>query len=142
MPNINQQPRGSWGSGNVRWDDLGVQVPFGSSSGEKELIRLPKELEKLATSANTILRGRLSKEVGTLLALLNIIAGDDDGTKAFTANIIAASMAEGGLARSEYLMGLARMLVPSSMPSTYAVSHDGHDKRYPSQAHKKDEDNE
>ena len=141
MPNVNQQ-RGSWSSGNMRGDDLGLQVPFGGSSGEKELIRLPKELERLALSANTILRGRFSKEVGTLLAVANSIAGDDDGTKGFTANLAAASMAEGGLARSEYLMGLARMLVPSSMPSTYAVSHDGHDKRYSSQTHKKDEDNE
>ena len=141
MPNVNQ-PRGQYGSGNVRFDELGTMVPFGGGSGEKELIRLPKELEKLATSANTILRGRLSKEVGTLLALLNVIGSDDDGTKSFTGLIIAATMAEGGLARSEYLMGLARMLVPSSMPSTYAVSHDGHDQRDHNQKNKKDGDNE
>lgn len=141
MPNVNQA-RGPFGSGNMQGDPLGLLVPSGGSGLEKELIRLPRELEKLATSANTILRGRLSREVGTLLALLNIIGGDDDGTKSFTALIIAASMAEGGLARSEFLMGLARMLVPSSMPSAYAFSHDGHDKRYSQKNTKAEGDND
>jgi len=141
MPN---PMKSSWGGGNMKWDDLGIPVPFGGSSGEKELIRLPKELERIATSANTLLRGRLSREVGAFLALLNIIAPNDDGTKMFTANIVAASLAESGLARNEYLMGLVRMLVPSVMPSTHApvFSHDGQGRRADKQSRAKTEENE
>lgn len=118
---INASFGGGW-----RRDNAGMMAPVGGSAGEKELLRLPKELENLATLANTIMRGRLSKELWPRLALLSTIAGPNHArTKIFIANIVAGSMAEKGLARNEYLEGLVRMLVPTSMPYAEKYPRDG-----------------
>ena len=113
-----QQPiNASFGGGGWKRDSAGLMAPVGGSAGEKELLRLPKELETLATSANTLMRGRLAKELWPRLALLSTIAGPDHKrTKAFIANIVAGSMAENGLARTEYLEGVVKMLALSAMP--------------------------
>ena len=135
--------KASFGGGNWRMDDAGLMAPVGGSAGEKELIRLPKELEDLATSANTLLRGRLDKELWPKLALLSTIAGPKHNkTKIFIANIVAGSMSERGLARTEYLEAVVRMLVPSAMPSPYGYSRDGDGRKPKKQQPKSIEEDE
>jgi len=125
-----QQPINASFGGGWRHDSAGLMAPVGGSAGERELLRLPKELENLATSANTLMRGRLARELWPRLALLSTIAGPNhDRTKAFIANIVAGSMAENGLARTEYLEGVVKMLALSAMPyaDRYYKGGNGHD---------------
>jgi len=124
MRNPSRLPEG----GNLRYDSLGIPVPLGGTNPEKELIRLPKEVEQVARSANVLLRGMLPRPVAARLAVLNSIAGHNGRILGFLANIVAASSGEDGFARNQYLMALAQMLVPSAMPSWKQASSDGHRK--------------
>lgn len=117
--------RASFGNGGWRHDNAGLMAPVGGSAGEKELLRLPKELADLAVSANTLMRGRLARELWPDLALLSTIAPNHARTKLFIANVTAGSMGEDGAARREYLEGLARMLVPSWGPTPASPSKHG-----------------
>jgi hypothetical protein len=96
--------------GGWRHDDTGVIAPFGGHGGEKELLRKGKD------TAETMARARLTPQEGSLLALARSIAGDDEGTDQFIDNMSMASVGEYGFGRTEYNMGLTRMMVPSSMP--------------------------
>ena len=132
--------RASFGGGGWRHDNAGLMAPVGGSAGEKELLRLPKELADLAVSANTLMRGRLARELWPDLALLSTIAPNHARTKLFIANVTAGSMGEDGAARREYLEGLARMLVPSWGPTPASPSKpSGNGKK---QQNNNNEDNE
>lgn len=103
--------------GNWRKDSAGLLMPMGGSSSAKLLIQLPKEIQDIATSANTLARGKFSKELWPKLAMLSTIAGPEHiRTKMFIANITAGSMAEGGQASTNFLQGIVNMLVPSALP--------------------------
>ena len=122
--------KASFGGGGWRQDNAGLMAPVGGSAGEKELLRLPKELADLAVSANTLMRGRLARELWPDLALLSTIAPNHARTKLFIANVTAGSMGEDGAARREYLEGLARMLVPSWGPTpANPPKHSGNGKK-------------
>jgi len=139
---MQNKPIGASFGGGWRSDNAGMMAPVGGSAGEKELLRLPKELSpELAVSANTLMRGRLARELWPDLALLSTIAPRHARTKLFIANITAGSMGEDGAARREYLEGLARMLVPSWGPTPAIPSklRDGNGKK---QQGSSSEDNE
>ena len=105
-------PQGNW-----RKDSAGLLMPMGGSSSAKLLIQLPKEVQEIATSANTLARGKFSKQLWPKLAMLSTLAGPDHVmTKMFIANITAGSMAEGGQASTNFLQGIVQMLVPSALP--------------------------
>jgi len=106
--------------GNWRRDNAGLLMPVGSGSGAKELIHLPKDIEAIAASANTLIKGNFTRELWPKLALLSTIAGPDHlRTKMFIANITAGSMAENSQATTNYLQGIVNMLVPSALPTPY-----------------------
>ena len=134
---------GPGGGGNIKWEELGFPVPLGGSNIKKEFIRIPisKDIDNLAASANILPRGRLSKEVGALLALLNIIAPQDLGTKAFTAYIVAATMSEDGQAMTNLLMADTGMVAPAALSTIHSFSPDGHDRKSSKKSQVK-EDNE
>lgn len=108
-----------------RGDELGTYSPLGGSGGEKELIRLPLEAEKLAPIAGTLTRSRIKEKLRGYYGLAASLAGDHKPTQAFIINMMAAGLGEGGFARNEYLMGLSRMLVPTAMPMQNQFSGDG-----------------
>jgi len=104
--------------GYGRGDGIGTWAPVGSSGAEKDLFRFPKEIEAIAPGATVMIRGRTSNErLGGLYGLALSLAGDHKPTIAFTANMQAARVGVRGLARAEFEMALARMLVPHSMPA-------------------------
>lgn len=105
------------GQGWGRGDDLGTWAPIGGSGGEKELIRLPSDVEKKAPAASVLMRGRTPEKLRGLYGLAASLAGNHEPTLIFIANMVGAALGVRGLARSEYNMALARMLVPSSMPA-------------------------
>jgi len=120
-----QQGRKQLGPG-MRRDDLGMLVPFGMGGNpEKELLKLGKDGDVSSVLAGMIMRGRLTREEGGHIQLLADIGEDDPGNLKFIANYIATRLAQDGLARNEYLMGLARMLVPSVMPRTHFFREEG-----------------
>lgn len=123
-----QKRKAQAGLSGWRRDDMGIMVPIGGSSGEKELIRLGKDTDEAIGLANLILRGRFERDEVSKLAEIADIAGEFDVIKRFIAHHVAASLAEKGLARNEYLMGLVRMVVPSVMPSPRETPGDGHPK--------------
>ena len=97
-------------------DSSGMMAPVGSGTSAKLLIQLPKEIQELAASANTLVRGKFSPELWPKLALLNTLAGPNHlKTKMFTINVVAGSMAENGQASKNFLMGITNMLVPAAM---------------------------
>lgn len=102
----------NWGRG----DDLGTWAPIGGSGGEKLLLQLPSKAEDLVPVAATLLRGRINPKLRGYYGLVASLAGNHKGIQAFLTNMIAACLGERGLARTEYNMALARMLVPTSMP--------------------------
>ena len=116
------------GQGFGRGDELGTWAPIGGSGGEKELIRLPSDAEKLAPVAGTLLRSRISEKLRGYYGLAASFAGDHKPTQAFIIYMSAAGLGVSGFARNEYLMGLARMPVPSAMP-VYQLGGDGQGKR-------------
>lgn len=105
------------GQGWGRGDDLGTWAPIGGSGGEKELMRLPSDVEKKAPAASVLMRGRTPEKLRGLYGLAASLAGNHEPTLIFIANMIGAAIGERGLARSEYNMALTRMLVPGSMPA-------------------------
>lgn len=107
------------GQGDPNWrkDNAGVMLPLGGSSSAKMLMELPKETRGIAIAANTLARGKFSKELWPKLALLSTIAGPDhEKTNQLIVNITAGSMAEGGQASINYLQGITGMLVSSALP--------------------------
>lgn len=110
------------GNPNWRKDNAGVMLPMGGSSSAKMLMELPKEIRGIAAAANTLARGKFSKELWPKLALLSTIAGPDHlKTNQLIANITAGSMAEGGQASINYLQGITGVVVASAVPTA-----DGH----------------
>jgi hypothetical protein len=110
-----------WGRG----DGLGTWAPIGGSGGEKEFFRLPEKVEKLAPAASVLIRGRTPEKLRGLYGLAATLLGDYEPGLTFIANMVGAALGERGLARSEYNMALARMLVPNSMPAA-DLRGDGH----------------
>src|SRR4030042_1650578 len=99
-----------------RKDSAGLMIPMWCGSSAKIFLQLPKEVQDIATSANTIARGNFAKELWPRLAILSTIAGPDHvRTKMFIANITAGSMAEGGQASIKALMAMVNMLMPSAL---------------------------
>lgn len=76
--------------GYGRGDELGTWAPIGSSGGEKELIRLPPEAEKLAPIAGTLTRSRIQEKLRGYYGLAATLAGDHKPTQAFIINMMAA----------------------------------------------------
>lgn len=103
--------------GYGRGDELGTWAPIGGSGSEKELIKLPAEAEKLAPLAGTLIRSRIKEKLRGYYGLAATLIGDHPQGQAFIINMMGAGLGEGGFARNEFLMGLARMLVPTAMPS-------------------------
>src|SRR5512136_977036 len=95
-----------------RKDSAGLMLPMGSGSSAKIFMQLPKEIQEIATSANTLARGNFAKELWPRLAMLLTIAPNHQGTQVFVANITAGSMAEGGQASIKALMAMVQMLMP------------------------------
>lgn len=128
-----------------RGDGLGTWAPIGGSGGEKELLNLPKKVEEMAPAASVLIRGRTTNnKLAGLYGLAATLLGDYRPGLIFIANMQSAQLGVRGLARSEYNMALARMLVPSSMPSA-DLRGDGRGKQVEISKHsKKDhsEDNE
>ena len=114
---------------NRRWntDRFGVSAPLGGSGDEKELIRPGKD------SIETHVRSRFESKSSFLLMLIKQIGQGTPCIEEFVQNMGVASQAINGLARSEYSMALARMLVPSSMPL-------GLGQTFPGDGHKKPKD--
>jgi hypothetical protein len=103
--------------GGMRGDDLGTMVPLGGSGSEKELFRPPKGIDELSPASGVLIRGRIRLDLAGYYGLAATLAGNHKPTLAFIANMVNANLGVNGYARSEFLMGLSRMLVPSSMPS-------------------------
>lgn len=103
----------NWGRG----DDLGTWAPIAGSGGEKELLRLPQSVEKLAPAASVLMRGRTPEKLRGLYGLAATLLGDYEPGLIFIANMVGAALGERGLARNEYSMAFTRMLVPTSMPA-------------------------
>ena len=101
-------------------------VPLGGSSGAKELLRLPSEIEKAHPIAGVLLRGRTSANLAGHYGLVATLAGDHKPTAAFIGYMCAARLGIDGLARNEYSMAHTGMLVPSAMPTASRfLSRDG-----------------
>ena len=113
-------PFDAWRSGNWARDNLGTQVPMGSSSDAKELLQLPQDMRKFLASANTLIRGNLSKELWADLAMLISIAGDHDLTKRFVVSVVAGSMSENGQATTNTLQAMVNMLAVPALSPTFA----------------------
>jgi len=124
--------------GYGRGDELGTWAPIGGSGSEKELIKLPTDAEKQAPLAGTLVRSRIKEKLRGYYGLVASLAGDHKPTQAFIINMMAAGLGEGGFARNEFLMGLARMPVPSAMPVQSYVGNDG--QRRPGQYTKQTKD--
>lgn len=103
--------------GRGRSDGIGTWAPVGSSGAAKDLFRFPKEIENVAPAATVLLRGRIPEKLRGHYGLVASLAGNHLPTLAFIANMQAAALGLRGLARAEYEMALAGMLVPTSMPS-------------------------
>lgn len=103
--------------GGGRGDGLGSWAPIGGSGGEKELIRFSQEIEKMAPAASILMRGRTPTKLRGLYGLAASLIGKHEPGLMFLANMQAAALGERGLARGEYNMALARMLVPTAMAS-------------------------
>jgi len=113
-------------SGWVR-DNLGTQVPLGSSGDAKEMMQLPNDMRKIAPGANTLIRGKLSKELWADLAMLSTIGQNHQLTQVFVANVVAGSMAEDGQATTNFLQGIVNMLAVPALSPTYAHPQRGGD---------------
>ena len=96
-------------------DSSGMMAPVGSASSIKELIQLPKEMRDIALAANTLIRGKFTKELWPDLAMLNAIAPRHRLTQVFIASVTAGSMAENGQATANFLQGSVNMIVPGAL---------------------------
>lgn len=108
--------------GNWMRDNLGTQAPLGGSSSAKEFMQLPRDLDKLALAANTLIRGKFNKELWPDLAMLNAIAPRHRLTQVFIASVTAGSMAENGQATTNALQASVNMLVPGALSPYNAQS--------------------
>ena len=115
-----QPIRATPGSGGWIRDSSGMMAPVGSASSIKEMIQLPKEMREIALAANTLIRGKFTKELWPDLAMLNAIAPQHRLTQVFIASVTAGSMAENGQATTNFLQGSVNMLVPSALSSYYS----------------------
>ena len=106
--------------GNWARDNLGTQVPMGSSSDAKELLQLPQDMRKFLPAANTLIRGNLPKELWSDLSMLISIAGDHALTKRFIVAVAAGSMSENGQATTNTLQAMVNMLAVPALSPTYA----------------------
>lgn len=102
------------GGGWIR-DSSGMMAPVGSASSIKEMIQLPKEMRDITLAANTLIRGKFTKELWPDLAMLNAIAPRHRLTQVFIASVTAGSMAENGQATANFLQGSVNMLVPGAL---------------------------
>ena len=110
----------------MRGDDLGTMVPLGGSSGAKELLRLPKQVEQDSPASGIFIRGRIREDLAGLYGLAATLGGNHKPTLSFLAYMSSARLGVNGLARNEYSMAHTGMLVPSAMPTaTRFVSRDG-----------------
>lgn len=80
----------NWGRG----DELGTYAPLGGSGGEKELIRLPSEAERLAPIAGTLTRSRIKEKLRGYYGLTASLAGDHKPTQAFIINMMPPDWAK------------------------------------------------
>jgi hypothetical protein len=110
-----QPIRATPGGGGWIRDSSGMMAPVGNASSAKELMQLPKEMRDIALAANTLIRGKFTKELWPDLAMLNAIAPRHRLTQVFIASVTAGSMAENGQATANFLQGIVNMLVPSAM---------------------------
>jgi hypothetical protein len=108
--------------GNWMRDNLGTMAPLGGSSSAKEFMQLPKDMDRLALAANTLIRGKFTKELWPDLAMLNAIAPHHKLTQVFIASITAGSMAENGQATTNALQATVNMLVPGALSPYNAQS--------------------
>ena len=115
-----QPIRATPGSGGWIRDSSGMMAPVGNASSIKEMIQLPKEMREIALAANTLIRGKFTKELWPDLAMLNAIAPQHRLTQVFIASVTAGSMAENGQATTNFLQGSVNMLVPSALSSYYS----------------------
>lgn len=114
-----------WQRGGVKGDDLGTAVPIGDGrGGAKELLNLTKDQDVESILINAQAHTRYDKVEGSLINLADSIAGDDKGHIIFSLHMAAASVAELGLGRSDYMQAQSSLLVPSTLPvsPTYAAS--------------------
>jgi hypothetical protein len=110
-----QNPFDPHRQGNWMRDNLGTMSPLGGRTDAKELMQLPKEMQDIALAANTLIRGKFTKELWPDLAMLNAIAPHHRLTQVFIASVTAGSMAENGQATANFLQGIVQMLSPQSM---------------------------
>jgi len=96
-----------------------MMAPVGGGSSLKEFIQLPKEMREITVAANTLIRGKFTKDLWPDLAMLNAIAPRHRLTQIFIASVTAGSMAENGQATTNFLQGNVQMLVPSALSSYY-----------------------
>lgn len=115
-----QPLRATPGSGNWMRDSSGMMAPVGGGNTAKMLLQLPKQEEQIAAAANTLVRGKFSRELWPCLSLLGTLGEGHYKTRVFLDNITAGSMAENGQASANFLQGIVQMLAPSAMPG------DGH----------------
>lgn len=106
--------------GNWARDNLGTQVPMGSSSDAKEFMQLPQDVRKFLTSANALIRGNLPRELWTDLAMLISIAGDHDLTRRFVLSVVAGSMSENGQAATNAMQVAVQMLAANALSPALA----------------------
>lgn len=113
------------GRGYGRGDGIGTWAPIGGSGDEKKLIELPAEAEKLAPLAGTFIRSRIKEKLRGYYGLAASLAGDHKPTQAFIINMMGAGLGESGFARNEFLMAIAKMVVPTAMPVQNQYGGDG-----------------
>jgi hypothetical protein len=137
-----QPIRATPGSGNWMRDSSGMMAPVGSSTSAKELMQLPKEMRDITLAANTLIRGKFTKELWPDLAMLNAIAPRHRLTQVFIASVTAGSMAEEGAASKKFLMGITNMLAVDWLAEHDGRNRYGGPKKRKNQDEKVIEDNE
>jgi len=113
----------------MRNNDLGVPVPFGSGSSDKEILVIDKEGGGRHI-CNVFPKGRFDLEEAALLTILESIGDGDPGTDNFLKVWTATSAGEGGLRIGEFIQLRTGMIVPSAMPTNLPtrmqMRRDGH----------------
>lgn len=113
----------------MRTDNLGVPVPFGSGSSDKEILIIDKAGGG-SHICNVFPKGRFDLEEAAILTILESIGDGDDGTDNFLKVWTATSAGEGGLRVGEFIQLRTGMIAPSAMPMNMAarmqMRRDGH----------------
>lgn len=102
-------------------------MPLGHSGDAKEMLQLPNDMRSIAPAANTLVRGKLTKELWADLAMLSTIGQNHKLTQVFVANVVAGSMSEDGQATTNFLQGIVNMLAVPALSPTYAHPQHGGD---------------